>query len=132
MNYKYYACHQFNEKHEYCSHRFIKIPAHLNIKDYLNQYEEEHEETEEQYNKHMPFYQVEIPNEKQIDKDNGWMKLKGFNMTNGIYQYILWRNIDKDGKYYYQITTDYQPPKTEAGYYDRATLLKLKNIKEWV
>jgi hypothetical protein len=60
MNYKYYACTQFNEEHQYCTHRYIKIPEHLNIKEYLNEFEECHEETKEEYERHMPFYQVEI------------------------------------------------------------------------
>ncbi len=64
-----------------------------------------------------------------VDYSNTWMKLQGYNMNRqGDYEYILWRNIDADGKYYYQITKGQIPSKDDGGYYDKSALLKLKGI----
>ena len=64
-----------------------------------------------------------------VNYDNGWMKFRGYNMdSKGEYEYIMWRNIDKNGKYFYQITRGEQPQKDDGGYYNRFELAKLKGL----
>jgi len=76
-----------------------------------------------------PFTDYYCQSCKPIEWDNHWMKLQGFNMNSkGEYQYILWQNIDQNGKYFYQITTGQQPQKDDGGYYNKFALLRLKGL----
>ena len=57
-----------------------------------------------------------------IDWENYWMKES---QRGG---YIIWRNIDKEGKFIYQATKGEMPLKDDGGYYSKLSLLKLKGI----
>lgn len=66
MEYRYYQCLQYNNKGDYCSHRYIKLRLGIKfnnyftkeeISDYINKYEIVTECTNKEYYKQPRFYQ---------------------------------------------------------------------------
>lgn len=49
MKYRYYRCLQYNDKWDYCSHRYIKLAPGEVLNEYLNKYEISTECTNKEY-----------------------------------------------------------------------------------